>query len=306
MQEMGNGKAREIYEATLPDNFRRPNEGDSYALEQFIRAKYERKEYLGRENKPSKASKKKVVQREDEPVKKVSIQTTTDNLISLSPSTPTNFSETPINIEFSGFQSAPVTQLPRKPSFSAFEEGSKSSLTNQNFSGFQGAPSSSSENFLGFQSASNIQSGLSGFQGSNFSNGTLEQGFIGSRNSNTISNLDSESVFFSGDTHSTAKPSKQSILQLYNAPNANNPLPNSFTSSGQQSNKLSNTAGPNYNIAMPGLGMPATPQIPIVAPNYFPQTFNQNFVAYRSGPNFVNTNGYINANYQAAQQSKFL
>lgn len=44
---MGNSRARAVYEANLPDNFRRPqNEGN---LENFIRAKYEHKKYIARE-----------------------------------------------------------------------------------------------------------------------------------------------------------------------------------------------------------------------------------------------------------------
>lgn len=44
---MGNSRARAVYEANLPDNFRRP-QTDS-ALESFIRAKYEHKKYIARE-----------------------------------------------------------------------------------------------------------------------------------------------------------------------------------------------------------------------------------------------------------------
>lgn len=44
---MGNSRARAVYEAQLPDGFRRP-QTDS-ALESFIRAKYEQKKYVARE-----------------------------------------------------------------------------------------------------------------------------------------------------------------------------------------------------------------------------------------------------------------
>lgn len=44
---MGNSKARAVYEANLPDNFRRP-QADT-ALESFIRAKYEHKKYIAKE-----------------------------------------------------------------------------------------------------------------------------------------------------------------------------------------------------------------------------------------------------------------
>lgn len=47
LQQMGNSRARAVYEANLPDNFRRP-QTDS-ALEAFVRAKYEAKKYIARE-----------------------------------------------------------------------------------------------------------------------------------------------------------------------------------------------------------------------------------------------------------------
>ncbi|XP_025200096.1 stromal membrane-associated protein 1 [Melanaphis sacchari] len=47
LQQMGNSRARAVYEANLPDNFRRP-QTDS-ALEAFIRSKYEHKKYIAKE-----------------------------------------------------------------------------------------------------------------------------------------------------------------------------------------------------------------------------------------------------------------
>lgn len=47
LEQMGNSRARAVYEAQLPDGFRRP-QTDS-ALESFIRAKYEQKKYVARE-----------------------------------------------------------------------------------------------------------------------------------------------------------------------------------------------------------------------------------------------------------------
>lgn len=47
IQNMGNSKARAVYEASLPDNFVRPQ--TSTALEKFIRAKYELKKYIAKE-----------------------------------------------------------------------------------------------------------------------------------------------------------------------------------------------------------------------------------------------------------------
>ena len=43
---MGNSRARAVYEANLPDNFRRPQTDST--LESFIRAKYESKKYIAK------------------------------------------------------------------------------------------------------------------------------------------------------------------------------------------------------------------------------------------------------------------
>uniref|UniRef100_A0A3Q3BFM4 Small ArfGAP 1 n=1 Tax=Kryptolebias marmoratus TaxID=37003 RepID=A0A3Q3BFM4_KRYMA len=46
IQEMGNTRARQLYEANLPDNFRRPQ--TDQAVEYFIRDKYEKKKYYNK------------------------------------------------------------------------------------------------------------------------------------------------------------------------------------------------------------------------------------------------------------------
>jgi len=52
MQNTGNAKAAEIYEYNIPSNWRKPTENDdSYTVEQFIRAKYERKAFMGKDNR---------------------------------------------------------------------------------------------------------------------------------------------------------------------------------------------------------------------------------------------------------------
>lgn len=47
MVDMGNTRARQLYEAHLPENFRRPQ--TDQAVEVFIRDKYERKKYYNKE-----------------------------------------------------------------------------------------------------------------------------------------------------------------------------------------------------------------------------------------------------------------
>jgi len=51
LEQMGNSRARAVYEANVPDNFRRP-QTDS-ALETLIRAKYEQKKYIAKEWVPT-------------------------------------------------------------------------------------------------------------------------------------------------------------------------------------------------------------------------------------------------------------
>ncbi|NWY47676.1 SMAP2 protein, partial [Sylvia atricapilla] len=49
VQEMGNGKANRLYEAYLPENFRRPQtDQHPFSVESFIRDKYEKKKYMDR------------------------------------------------------------------------------------------------------------------------------------------------------------------------------------------------------------------------------------------------------------------
>ena len=52
MQMMGNSKARAVYEANLPNDYRRPQ--NDQAVEAFIRQKYEKKKYIAAEWVPSK------------------------------------------------------------------------------------------------------------------------------------------------------------------------------------------------------------------------------------------------------------
>ena len=52
MKMMGNSKARAVYEANLPDDYRRPQ--NDQAMEAFIRQKYEKKKYIAAEWVPTK------------------------------------------------------------------------------------------------------------------------------------------------------------------------------------------------------------------------------------------------------------
>jgi len=314
MQEVGNAKAKEIYEALIPDNYRRPNENDGYALEQFIRAKYDRKEFMNKEGK-TKPTKKSTRVSKTEPSPS---QQERASIASKAPSVDLmamdNGPSQAQGFDFAGFQGGSSTsgfQSASTPAFQGASSGFQAFQGSSTPSAFQGASSS----FQGFQGASTPQASDL-FNGANF---------VGASPSiQSVPKFDSESAFFSGDNQNQVKPSKQSILDLYKAPgNApTNALPVSFTQPLQNSAPLKPN-GPNYNIVMPGIGMPVGPVnpphaamphpsyqmggMPVPTANYYPQGAQAaNFVGYRPAPAnntgpFVNTNGYVNANYQAAQ-----
>ncbi|KAM4040994.1 stromal membrane-associated protein 1 isoform 2-T2 [Anomaloglossus baeobatrachus] len=79
MQDMGNTKARLLYEANLPENFRRPQTDQS--VEFFIRDKYERKKYYDKnaaatinKEKEKKREEKKKERESEKPVKPVAVE----------------------------------------------------------------------------------------------------------------------------------------------------------------------------------------------------------------------------------------
>ncbi|KAM8777787.1 stromal membrane-associated protein 1 isoform 2-T2 [Rhynchonycteris naso] len=78
MQDMGNTRARLLYEANLPENFRRPQ--TDQAVEFFIRDKYEKKKYYDKNavavTNKEKEKKKEEKRREKEPEKPVKPLTT--------------------------------------------------------------------------------------------------------------------------------------------------------------------------------------------------------------------------------------
>ncbi|XP_031623920.1 stromal membrane-associated protein 1 [Contarinia nasturtii] len=102
LQQMGNSRARAVYEAQMPDSFRRP-QTDS-ALETFIRAKYEQKKYVAREwvqPPPVKVNWDKEIDEEMEKQKRkkkglpITTTTSTNGKLDTPKSTP-SFKSTPI------------------------------------------------------------------------------------------------------------------------------------------------------------------------------------------------------------------
>jgi len=57
ISNIGNEKAKELYEYNVPKSYRRPDEtSDNYSVEQWIRSKYERKEFMKRSGDPDRSS----------------------------------------------------------------------------------------------------------------------------------------------------------------------------------------------------------------------------------------------------------
>lgn len=101
LQQMGNSRARAVYEAQMPDGFRRP-QTDS-ALETFIRAKYEQKKYVAREwvqPPPVKVNWDKEIDEEMEKQKRkkkgLPITTATNGKSTETPKTTPSFKSTPL------------------------------------------------------------------------------------------------------------------------------------------------------------------------------------------------------------------
>lgn len=141
LQQMGNSRARAVYEANLPDNFRRPQTDSS--LESFIRAKYEHKKYIAREWVPLPLPKVNWEKEIDEEIerqkrkKKTSLERKQANMVEVpqlpkpkaaSPKPgrqPITNTETKQNSDlfslqngedsFSSFVSAATTEEPKKP-----------------------------------------------------------------------------------------------------------------------------------------------------------------------------------------------
>ncbi|XP_062612302.1 stromal membrane-associated protein 1-like isoform X3 [Saccostrea cucullata] len=70
MMEIGNSRGRAVYEANIPDGFRRPQTDSKSSLEAFIRSKYEQKKYIAREWVPPKFSVPKQLLEDDKVEKK--------------------------------------------------------------------------------------------------------------------------------------------------------------------------------------------------------------------------------------------
>jgi hypothetical protein len=143
MQEMGNKKAKEIYEANVPEGYRRPNENDTYELEQWIRAKYDRKEFMRRGDKDAREKVERLKKErprkteEKKKVEKIEISSQSTKSVQAPPAatfTPVKQQNVPNLLdmdtndhhEFTSFQGAPTTN-DFQQAFGVFNESSNQS-----------------------------------------------------------------------------------------------------------------------------------------------------------------------------------
>ena len=144
MEEWGNERANQLYEANLPANFVRPKEGDAVrVVEKFIREKYEQKKYMAR-TIPEKISRAPVIETVEikEPIEEkkrpakapaVTPVQTVAPVASVQPSL-LDFMDDPQPI------SAPAAQTTtQQQSFSAFDNPSQPVQASNDFQQFQQA-----------------------------------------------------------------------------------------------------------------------------------------------------------------------
>eukprot|EP01119_Soliformovum_irregulare_P009263 TRINITY_DN224_c0_g1_i3.p1 TRINITY_DN224_c0_g1~~TRINITY_DN224_c0_g1_i3.p1 ORF type:complete len:534 (+),score=166.20 TRINITY_DN224_c0_g1_i3:26-1627(+) len=237
MQNMGNARAREIYEALLPDNFRRPSENDTYGLEQFIRAKYERREYMRKDQKdPLKSS------NGDKPRKKKSESSRSSNLVTSVSPPPTV-----------------VAQPNLIDDFGSFTGSSSAPAATSNGGYYNSAPTPSL-----FQNTTPIAPVTTApvfdpFKGASASNGQNAESFF----------FPNETPIVPNSAPVPKQPVKQDILQLFNTPanpavyNPNAAIPANFGMggnvmtptggySGASSGFSGNNSFPSGNTGFPG------------------------------------------------------
>lgn len=266
---MGNSRARAVYEANVPDNFRRP-QTDS-ALESFIRAKYEQKKYIAKEYIPTPTPKvdwEKEMEEEldkQKKKKKVTSSTTATPVPAIPAPSTEKKSTTPSSSKTTSippplakptngkFNSPRTSRGERKSSGSASSDllglNSTNSTTtvetkadngDANFANFLSAPAAPTENHVAANSTEKPKSTADGFT-------SLDQ---------------EEADFFNqtpADKEKAAKLTKDSILALYGSAPAMptiNPL-NNF----QSFNGFGATVAPPPGMA-PLVGVGFTTQPP--------------------------------------------
>lgn len=238
LQQMGNSRARAVYEAQLPDAFRRPQTDN--ALESFIRAKYEHKKYIAREwvpPSPPKVDWNKEIDEELEKQKKKKKSTGGIGLVgSLNSSLDKKISAT------SNAKSSPLPAPLPKPKSSATSSPKNTASGSLDLLGLtspvsQPSQPASNDSFTGFLSAPSTNGASNGQAQDNTQFPHTMNGGAGGDDS--LSLAKEEEDFFKqtaplpNDGGGIGKMSKDSILALYgSAPSGmqfnSNPMSSTF------------------------------------------------------------------------------
>ncbi|GFY78845.1 stromal membrane-associated protein 1 [Trichonephila inaurata madagascariensis] len=221
LQQMGNSQARAVYEANLPESFRRPQTDSS--LEAFIRAKYEQKKYIAKEWVPPPAPKpafdiEEEKRKEREKKKKSSKSSTGIEIPALSQlpaALPRPHSIAPVSPSAKPVPQEPVKpvshQVPVTPDLLNLGSG------DDIFDAFLSAPvSSSSENGI---SSSQVLVGDNVSTKSSISND--EADFFNQKSDGIInqsSKMTKESILSLYSTNSCQVPAPQHIAPIYGIP----------------------------------------------------------------------------------------
>ncbi|XP_076441075.1 uncharacterized protein LOC143280325 [Babylonia areolata] len=291
MQEMGNSRARAVYEANVQDSFRRP-QTDS-ALEAFIRAKYEQKKYIAKEWIPPKPVVPKEWLEDDKADKKKTRNKPTSN-ISLGSVPPSSSSSSLASTE-SRASAKPI------PSSVAAAEPKPAQPPAPK-------PKSSSDDLLGldfsFNDTSKTEVPQSGGGGGGGQGGDLladifggsqtapaTQGGAGQQNFMTAQqNGSSEPNLFEsgGDSQGEKKSAKDSIMALYGSGGGQQQM------FGVPGYYFGTDMTPNGDMIPPNSGFVASPFVSMMASNQGLPAFDGSHMAPSPGMMTLNT-GMINA-----------
>lgn len=235
---MGNSRARAVYEAQLPDGFRRPQTDN--ALESFIRAKYEHKKYIAREWVPPSPPKVDWNREIDEELEKQKKKKKSGGGIGLVGSLNSSLDKKPLTSSTtSNVKSSPLPAPLPKPKSSVTSSPKNTGSGSMDLLGLtspvsQPTQPASNESFTGF--LSNPTNGASNGQTQDNSNKHANGGAGGD---DTLSLAKEEEDFFKqttslpSDGGGIGKMSKDSILALYgSAPSGmqfnSNPMSSTF------------------------------------------------------------------------------
>ncbi|XP_046437067.1 stromal membrane-associated protein 1-like [Daphnia pulex] len=278
LQQMGNSRARAVYEANLPDSFRRPQTDST--LESFIRAKYEAKKHIAKEwvcPPPVKVSWDAEIEMEMKRKKEAKRKTNGSPATTLEFPPSQSSSRTPRTAESTSTISSTSSSAVKEVSLPApIEVPSLPAPTKT---------SSAAQDLLGLDTAINSSTGNDLF------GGLLTTPVPAATNNGSTNNVmggasknADEDSFFNQKTPSTTEKrtlDKNSIMALYN-----------------QGGATTSAAVPPMQNMFASQGVYSTPQ-----PSYIPNP-SMNQSAFGSSPSMNQTSGMMAGNFNPLMQQQ--